>query len=198
MTVVDLNGSGDLMLHSPIQPTPKMIEAINQLGKVNHIISPNLFHYLFVKDFAKAFPQAKTYCAPGLEKKIKGFTYDEVIEENKTYPWSDVADFHVVNGSPLTNEVIFNFRQQKTLLVTDIGIHICESSPFLTRFLFKLLGAYKRFGWVELEKKIFIKDRTAFQQSMDTVLKWDFDKIILSHGDPVLSEGHSLFAQSFQ
>lgn len=40
MTVIKLK-NGDLWIHSPINPTEKLIKQLNSIGKVTHLISPN-------------------------------------------------------------------------------------------------------------------------------------------------------------
>ena len=37
--------------------------------------------------------------------------------------------------------------------------------------------------------KMAIKDRAAFQGSMETMLRWDFDRVIVGHGNMIESGG---------
>ena len=46
MTVIKLK-SGDLFVHSPISPTPQMLQEVVSLGEVKYIVSPNKIHHLF-------------------------------------------------------------------------------------------------------------------------------------------------------
>ncbi|NER99662.1 MAG: DUF4336 domain-containing protein, partial [Symploca sp. SIO1B1] len=45
MTVIRFNPD-KLLVISPINPEEKMIHQLEQLGTVNYIISPNLYHHL--------------------------------------------------------------------------------------------------------------------------------------------------------
>ncbi len=197
MTVVAIDGTKDLLIHSPIRPTDELLTEIDRLGIVKHILAPNLFHHLYIDGFKQNYPEAKLYCAPGIETKRSDIQFDEVIEEDKEYPWSHVAEHHLVLGCPRSNEVVLFFRDQKTLLVTDLGINIHENSPWMTRTVFKAMGMFKTFGWSRFEKWLFIRDRDRFAASTAKILRWDFDKIILSHGQLVQDNGRSLFSKAF-
>lgn len=69
-TIVGLD-SGDLWVHSPGPATKSTFEHIREIGDVRYIVAPNLFHHLFVADFAAAFPEAQIWGAPGLSEKQK-------------------------------------------------------------------------------------------------------------------------------
>ncbi len=198
MTIVDISGEGELLLHSPILPNDGLLSEINNLGTVKHIVAPNLLHHLYVGHWKEKYPNANLYCCPGLERKRRDIKFDTIIEQDKTYAWSKVAQHHIVQGTPKFNEVVFFFPQHKTLLVADLGIHIHESSPFLTRCIFKAMGMFKKFGWSKLEKRFFIKDKKLFETSARKILEWDFDNILLSHGKLVESGGHKIFENAFQ
>ena len=47
MTIIRLK-NGKLFLHSPTKLSPKLIEKINNLGKVAFIVAPNKLHHLFL------------------------------------------------------------------------------------------------------------------------------------------------------
>jgi hypothetical protein len=42
-----------------------------------------------------------------------------------------------------------------------------------------------------------IRDRVAARQSVDRVLQWDFDRIIMTHGEVVETGGREQFAATF-
>src|SRR5438128_1521451 len=68
MTVLRL-GDGSLLLHSPIAMTPERRAAVEALGPVAHLYSPNLFHHLRLGEWAAAFPSARLHAPKGLAKK---------------------------------------------------------------------------------------------------------------------------------
>src|SRR5512134_1601831 len=77
MTVLRL-GDGTLLLHSPVAMAPERRAAVEALGRVAHLYSPNLFHHLRIGDWAAAFPSAKLHAPPGLAKKRPDLRIDRV------------------------------------------------------------------------------------------------------------------------
>ena len=197
MTVVDYSGQGDLWVHSPLKPDEELIADINNIGKVKYIVAPNRWHHMFVGSFLRSFPEAKVYGAPGLDKKRKDLNFEGILERDVDYPWSESVSHKVLSGAPLLNEVIFCHKKSRTLIVTDLGLHICEDSSFYTKLIFRLMGIYKKFGWSSLEKKLFIKEKGPFAESVGDILGWDFDKIIMAHGRVVGSDGRTIFREAF-
>jgi len=68
--------------------------------------------------------------------------------------------------------------------------------PFLSRVLLKLNDCYCKFGPSRLVRSI-IKDRAALRRSLDHVLAWDFDAIVVSHGASVKTGGKPLLREAF-
>ncbi len=197
MTIVDLDGQGTLFVHSPVKLTNQIKEKIDALGVVKYVVAPNKWHHLFVGDFKAAYPLAKFYCAPGLEKKRSDFHFDGVISNDQTFPWNQALAHKLVGGIPIFNEVVFFHPSSKTLILTDLALHICESDSFFSRCILKLLGSFGKFGWANIEKVIYIRDRTAFKASIEDILTWDIDKILLTHGTPILSNGKAHLKNAF-
>ena len=131
-------------------------------------------------------------------KNKKNFKFDEAIDNQKEYPWSQSIDHCFIEGATIVNEVVFLHKESKTLIVTDLCLHICKNSPFLTRVVFKAMGMFNRFGWSNLEKKIFISDKEKFYRSIDKILQWDFERVVLAHGVPIEANGKSLFSSAFK
>jgi glyoxylase-like metal-dependent hydrolase (beta-lactamase superfamily II) len=51
----------------------------------------------------------------------------------------------------------------------------------------RLLSSYGRFGPSRLDP-FLIRDRRAARQSLERILAWDFDRVVVAHGD-VLENG---------
>jgi hypothetical protein len=47
-------------------------------------------------------------------------------------------------------------------------------------------------------RKMVLKDPHALAKSLDTVLAWDFDRIVLSHGELVQTGGKALLREAFE
>ena len=58
--------NGDVWVWSPIALTPELEKAVDQLGPVRHIVSPNKIHHLFLAEWVARWPDAVLYAPPGL------------------------------------------------------------------------------------------------------------------------------------
>lgn len=197
MTIVDLDGRGTLFVHSPIRLTEELKKQIETLGKVFYVVAPNRWHHLFVGDFKAAYPSALFFCAPGLEKKRDDFKFDGIISKEQNFPWNPNLEHKPVEGVPIFNEVVFFHPQSQTLIVTDLAIHICDSHSRLTRAVLKMIGAYGKFGWAKVEKMIYVRNKSAFKASIENILGWNIERILLTHDQPLTSNGRQRLKEAF-
>ncbi len=61
----------------------------------------------------------------------------------------------------------------------------------------KLNGGFDRFGPTRLLMLWFVRDRKAFETSIREVLEWDFDRIVMSHGEIVHRDGKAMMREAF-
>ena len=132
MTVVRLPDSA-LLLHSPIPVTEELLGEVTPLGPVAYLVAPNRFHHLFVGEWLDACPEASAYVAAGLEDKRPDLKIAGVLGDEPEPAWAGTLDQVVLQGIPLTNEVIFFHRPSSTLIVTDLAFNVGSSSPLPTR-----------------------------------------------------------------
>jgi hypothetical protein len=195
MTVIRL-ADGSLFLHSPSQLSSKLCAELEALGSVEHIVAPNKIHHLFVSDYATAFPDAKRYAAPGLEKKRPQLDFHFVLEPAVPEPWSGQIDQVCFQGANTVNEVVFFHRASRTLLLTDLAFNFQHTNSLWTKFWLKVDGAYRTFGPSRMVR-VLIRDREAARRSMDEVLSWDFDRVIVTHGIVLQQSGKRMVRSAF-
>jgi hypothetical protein len=185
MTVLRLPG-GDLVLHSPITISDDLRTEIDALGTVRFIVAPNRMHHLFVADAARLYPEARVLAAPGLAEKRRDLAFERTIADDPPAEWKGEIESHHVRGQSLLNEVAFWHRASRTLVLTDLCFNVQEGSALMRIFL-RLNGMWRRFGPSRLIR-LFVRDRAALEQSVRRMLEWDFDRVVVAHGD-VLEEG---------
>ena len=88
MTIIRL-ADGTLVVHSPIRLTDELRSAAASAGRVRFIIGPNRFHHLFVPDWQKAYPDAQTFCAPGLDTKRADLKFTAVLGDEPPAAWAN-------------------------------------------------------------------------------------------------------------
>jgi hypothetical protein len=194
MTVVRLPDGG-LWLHSPIGLTPELRQALDHLGPVAHVLSPGSFHYLHVPELALAYPDAAVYAAPGSASKLAKCS-PKLLTDALPQPWAGTLEQLAFAGSRLYDEVVFFHPSGRTLIVTDLCFNIPAESSWYTRLVARAFGIL---GRPSASRSFFltIRDRAAVRQSLERILAWDFDRIILSHGAIVETGGREAFRRAF-
>jgi len=194
-TVVRLTNGG-LWMHSPGPLQPELTAQLIALGPVQALVAPNATHHLYLTQNVEAFPQAAVYVSPALPAKIKGaFAYNTLSDGPPTL-WRDDFVQHLVGGMPKLQEVVFLHRASRTLILTDLAFNIRRSGSWFTRLFMRINGAYGHFGPSRIFRTL-VKDRAAFRSSLNRVQGWDFDRIIVTHGDVLETGGKSVIQTQY-
>ena len=186
MTVMRL-ADGSLLLHSPVSLDPQLRRELDSLGAVRYAVAPNRFHHLYAGEVAKAYPEARLWLAPGVERKRPDLEFVDVLGDEAPEEWHDEVAQIFFRGRPFENEVTFLHRPSRTLVLCDLAFNFGPHAPPATRLLLRLVGGYGRFGPTRLDP-ILIRDRPAARQSFERILAWDFDRVVIAHGE-VLEAG---------
>jgi hypothetical protein len=186
MTVMRL-ADGSLLLHSPVALDAELRRELDARGPVRFAVAPNRVHHLYAGEVAKAYPQARLWVAPGLERKRPDLAFEGVLGDEAPAPWKGQVDQVFFRGRPFENEVVFLHRASRTLLMCDLAFNFGPRSHPATRLLMRLLRSYGRFGPSRLDP-LLIRDRAAARASLERILAWDFDRVVIAHGD-VLERG---------
>lgn len=182
MTVIRLPG-GALWLHSPIAMDETLRAEVDALGVLAHIVAPNLYHHVYAGAWKTAYPDATLWGAPGLAKKRKDLGFDATLGELPDPAWAEVIDQVPLRGC-MFGEVVFFHRPSRTLVTADL-IENFDSSPYLaTRLYLKAAGIHGKPGVSRMLRPIY-RDRAAVRASLEHMLAWDFERIVLAHGNPI-------------
>jgi hypothetical protein len=195
-TLVRLRDGG-LLVHSPVPLDAERRAAVTKLGPVRALVAPNLLHHLHLAAWAHAFPEARVFGAPGLAAKRPDLRVDETLGDAPPPLWAADLDQRLVGGMPRANEVVFLHRATRTLLLTDLAFHIRVSDHRPTRIAMRLNGAYGRFGPSRLLRWVVTRDRAALRESVDRILAWDFERVIVTHGEVLERGGRAALRESF-
>ena len=195
MTVVRLPDS-TLWLHSPVAATSGLVRQVEEQGKPAHLVAPNRFHHLFVSSWKQHFPDACVYVAPGLAAKRSDLVIARVLGVKPEAVWSEAIEQIFLKGLPLANETVFFHRPSSTLIASDLAFNIGSEKPFSTRLAFRLGGAYGRLSPTRLEK-LMVRDRLAFRSSLQAILEWPFERVIMAHGEVVEKNGKEKLASGY-
>ena len=197
MTVVRL-ASGGLWIHSPIALSADLKADLDRLGPVEYIVAPNRYHHLFALACLSNYPAAQLYAAKGLAAKNAAFAPFPVIPVDAGHPapWSGQLDSVFVKGNAEMNETVFFHRPSRTLIITDLAVHLGPWDTLATRLYARINGCYDRLGQTLLLRSLY-RDRKATRGSLDRILAWDFVRVVPAHGPVIEHEARAAFEQAF-
>ncbi|HEX4012381.1 MAG TPA: DUF4336 domain-containing protein [Candidatus Cybelea sp.] len=186
MIVVKLHDDS-LWVDSPVAATREQAAQLDAIGSVAHLVSPTPLHDWRLKQWATFFPRARVWKASALN--------------NSPPPdWNAEIDQLIFRGSIVLSEVEFFHKPSRTLILAD----------FIQNYTFErgrpLRNALKRFGGVlgggsprDLRFSFVGKRRRRLgQESLHKLLSWDFDEVILAHGDLPTKNARALVERSFR
>jgi hypothetical protein len=173
--------SGELLVHSPVRFADDVPRAVDPLGQVRFLYAPNKVHHLMIGPWMAHYPAAQLYGPRGLAKKRPDLTFAGELGNEPPEPWRGQLDQRIIEGVPRFGEVALLHRRSRTLVLADQLFRFDRSHPFLTRMVARVLGWYGKWTWNE-RGAARMRDRAALRASIDQVLRWDFDRIVISHG----------------
>jgi hypothetical protein len=99
-------------------------------------------------------------------------------------------------GMPKVNETVFLHPASKTLIAADMAFNHDGNVDFATGLVLRLAGCHSGFN-VSRFYKLFIGDRKSMRHSVDEVLDWDFERIVLGHGHIVQKDGRQILEDAY-
>jgi hypothetical protein len=195
MTVVRLPDGG-LWIHSPVRLEEATRAAVDALGPVRFLVAPNVMHHVHLGAWAAAYPQARVVAPAGLRRKRPELRLDAELTDTPEPGYAAVFSQQLMRGMPKLDEFVFLHRPSRTLLVTDLAFNIRESPSWLTRAYLKLCRTYGKLAPTVLLKSM-VKDRAALRASLDTVLGWDFERVVVCHGQVLERGGREALRDGF-
>lgn len=194
MTVVRLGG-GNLWVHSPVQWTKELDSELRALGEPRFFAAPSKMHDGFWSEWFDHFPDAHFAAAPGVTREHPDLPFTERLGDGSPCAPGDVFRSRLMHGMPVVNEVVFLHEPTRTLIVADLLFNL-DPPDFLSRLLLRLNGALGRPAPSRMFRMV-IRDKAAFRASLRAVLEWDFDRIVVGHGENITAGGREVLREAF-
>jgi hypothetical protein len=185
VTVVRLL-SGKLVIHSTGPFTQGDIAAILRLGEPGWLMDVMLRHDTFAKQGREAFPNIP-FLAPEGFSEVVGFSTEPLIP--KPAAWGDELEVLRLEGMPSMQEHVFFHRLSRTLIAADLLFNFGPDASAWTRFLVFCAVGSRHHPGVSRPFRMAIKNKADFQRSVQALMKWDFDRIIVGHGEIIETDG---------
>ncbi|HTU70250.1 MAG TPA: DUF4336 domain-containing protein [Candidatus Baltobacteraceae bacterium] len=184
MIVVRL-GDGSLWINSPIDASPEEMPSVARLGEVRHLVAPTSLHRWRLGAWKARFPQARLWAPPA------------ILSDDPPAAWARDLDQTVMRGNAFLAEVEFYHPQSRTLVFADF-IQNYPPQPHrpLLDALIKISGAMN--GGVPNDIKLSFTNKALARRSLRKLLSWDFDNLIVAHGDCVTGGAKAVVERAFR
>ena len=181
--VVVANEQSELLLYSPTPLDDRTQAAIDAVGSVRWIVSPNPLHGHFVSRYRQIYPSAD-YVTPITPSQVP-------IEQWR--PWFDPMRVETRDGYA---EICGYHRASRTLILSDLAFNV-RSANKRTRAVLRLNGAWQQFTPTRLQRLLVMKNHASLQTFYRWAMNHDFSQISVSHGAMVSNEASDAFTQAF-
>jgi hypothetical protein len=97
-------------------------------------------------------------------------------------------------------EVAFFHHASKTLILVDVVENVTAATPgtnWLLRLLFRTIGLWNTPGPAP-EYRLGWGDKALVRQCMMRILDWNFERVILSHGDLITRDAKRVVAHAWR
>jgi hypothetical protein len=199
MTVAKLS-TGDLWLSSPVPVPPETLEHITEKGPVRYLVAATPRHVWRLAEWHKQFPEAELWGpkpSPFTLKK-EHLPFTGILGDTPSAGWAADLDQLPFRGNPLILEVVFLHKPSHTLILDDLiqNVPPLEGRP-LRNAAFRLAGVAFPEGGVPRDGRLTFVHRGLARQSLEKLLSWDFDKLIIAHGPCVEKDAKAFVERAF-
>ena len=198
MTVVEVEPKS-LWIHSPVLPNVDFQREIDAIGTVRYIIAPNKIHSLGVSPWKERCPSAEVWVSPRFHERHPEAHVERFIHPNASPRWADEIDYLCFEGSSFLDEVVFFHKRSRTLILTDlIQRHDPDRESWFWRFVKRTAGVLGPSGGTARDLRLTFRDRNAAKASAKSLLEWNFDRVVISHGICITEDPHRYVENAFQ
>ncbi len=200
-SVVARLANGDIWVWSPVEISEPLAQAVEKLGPVRHLVSPNKIHHLFLTDWSRRFPDALLWGPASTIKKRRDLAFQPPLSAEAPAVWSaDFEQFHV-EGSLAMDEVLFLHKTSKTLIMADFSENF--GAAFLKqnwkawqRWLAEKAGITEGKGYAPLDWRLSFVRRAKLRQLRKQLLSRDIETVVMAHGEIQRANGNAFLQQS--
>ncbi|MFC6824746.1 DUF4336 domain-containing protein [Halopelagius fulvigenes] len=197
MVVVRLP-DGDLFVNSPAGLTPDRVAALNDLGTVRYVTPSSKLHgHLHMEEYERAFPDAELFAAPGLDRRRADLAFDGLLGGSPDPRWADSVDQTAFLGHRWLTEIEFFHRPTGTLILGDVCYNLGPDAPLKTRLAARLFGMFGGVS-VPLDLRYTVKNEAAARRSVERILAWDFERVVVGHGRVVERDAKRRVREAFE
>ena len=183
------------LVHSP-SPIDDAFTEFFKDKEIECLVAPGNYHYFNIAKWNETYPKAKVLIAPGVEYKaynlksdtIYGILHDNYIDVDGRSVLNKDFEFVLIRGFSEINEIVMLHKKTKTLLLVDVMEYVTTKYyDYMNRLghLFWVIFRMHNKPLPAPEYQYSLKHKNLAKDAFEKILKWDYNKIIISHGQNV-------------
>jgi len=175
---------GSAWVWSPVALSDELFNSVAAIGSVQHVISPNKIHHLFLAEWAERWPNARVYAPPGLAQRRPDLSFDADLGDEPDPAWATDIDQVIFRGSLAMEEVVFFHRASRTVIVCDlIQRHSEATMTGWKGMLMRLDSLVGEHGSTPREWRASFLRRGKARAAREKVLGWKPERLLIAHGE---------------
>jgi hypothetical protein len=191
--------TGQAWVWSPIALTPELTAAVEAIGPVGYIVSPNKLHHLSLPEWKKHWPDARLYAPPGLASKKKHLHFDAELGDQPDSSWMTDIDQVAFRGSLFMDEVVFFHRASRTAIFGDLIQRFPETTATGWKgLMMRIDGLVGPQGSTPRDWRLSFLSRNAAREARRTVLAWKPERLLIAHGECAASGASEIIAAALR
>ena len=173
-------GDGRVVIHSSAPFRGRDLAVIKDFGEPVWLADATLMHDTFAKEARAALPGVSYIASDGFTTGVPTMSLSTPPSD-----WAGQIAVLRIDGVRTNEHALFH-RPSRTLVVADLFFSFPSEMRGWPRFFVRHVMRLPRlFGVSVFFRRLIIRDKRAFADSMNLLLAWDFERLIVAHWEPI-------------
>lgn len=187
--------TGTVWVWSPVALTDALAAAVEAVGPVSDIVTPNKLHHLFLPEWQRRWPEARLHAPPGLARRKREVRFDDELGDDGDAHWKSDIDQVVFGGSFALTEVVFFHRASRSALFGDLIQRFPEAAATGWKgWLMRVDGLVGPRGSTPRDWRLSFVSRARARAARRTVLGWHPERLVIAHGECATAGASAIIA----
>jgi hypothetical protein len=199
MTVAVL-ADGSVWVESPVPVTYETLTRLTGLGPIRYLVANTPRHVWRLDQWHEPFPDAELWAARSTPATLKRsrLPLAGTLSDHPVTGWASDLDQVAIAGSRFIEETCFLHKRSRTLIVGDlIQVHDLQPGKTFSNMIKRVGGVAGPVGGTSVDIRASFWDRDALRASIQGLLDWEFDNLILAHGSWVMGNAKPFVENAF-
>jgi hypothetical protein len=181
MIVVRLR-DGSLWINSPVTVSKSLLASIEAIGEPRYLVAPTPLHIWRLEEWRRLFPRAEPWGPPSIARSPRRKMFAGVLGDEPPEQWRADFDQVVFRGNAFLQEVEFLHKPSHTAVFADFLQNYAPEKSRLFLSILQRLAGVSGLG-VPIDIRLSTLNRRLARWSVARMLAWDFDRLVVAHGE---------------